>query len=205
MIDVAQFEVGLQLLAPSLLNYSVNKKEEEAKGNSSDYTAPHGVYQCKGDDRWCAISVFTDAEWQAFCNVIGEPDWIKKPEFRTATDRKKNEEQLNRSIERWTSQREAEEVMGTLQEAGVAAGVVQNAEDLYNDIQLKERECFWVEEHRELGKFSHLGQPSRLSKTPARLRKVAPCLGEHTEYICRDLLGMSEEEYDKYLIGGVFE
>jgi benzylsuccinate CoA-transferase BbsF subunit len=205
LIDVSQFEVGLQLLAPSLINYHVNKKEEKAKGNLSDYAVPHGVYRCKGDDRWCAISVLTDAEWQALCNTIRKPDWQKKPEFRTATDRKKNEVQLNRSIEQWTSQYEAEEVMRMLQKAGVAAGVVENAEDLYNDVQLKERECFWIENHRELGRFSHLGQPSRLSKTPARLYNVAPCLGEHTEYICRDLLGMSEEEYDKYLLEGVFE
>jgi benzylsuccinate CoA-transferase BbsF subunit len=205
LIDVSQFEVGLQLLTPSLINYSVNKKEEKARGNSSDYAVPHGVYRCKGDDRWCAISVLTDTEWQAFCNTIGKPDWIKKPEFRTATDRKKNEVQLDRSIEQWTSQHEAEEVMRMLQEARVAAGVVQNAEDLYNDGQLKERECFWVEDHKELGRFSHLGQPSRLSKTPARLYNAAPCFGEHTEYICRDLLGMSEEEYDKYLLEGVFE
>ncbi len=205
LIDVSQFEVGLQLLAPSLINYLVNKKEEKARGNSSDYAVPHGVYRCKGDDRWCAISVLTDTEWQAFCNAIGEPDWLKKPEFRTATDRKKNEAQLNRSIEQWTSQHEAEEIMRMLQKVGVAAGVVQNAEDLYNNVQLKERECFWVENHKELGRFSHLGQPSRLSKTPARLYNVAPCLGEHTEYICRDLLGMSEEEYDKYLLEGIFE
>ena len=205
LIDVSQFEVGLQLLTPSLVNYSVNKKEEKAKGNANDYAVPHGVYRCKGDDRWCAISVITDAEWQAFRNAIGEPDWLRKPEFRTATDRKKNEEQLNLIIEQWTSQHEAEEVMRILQEVGVAAGVVQNAEDLYKDVQLKERECFWVENHKELGRFSHLGQPSRLSKTPARLYKVAPCLGEHTEYICRDLLGMSEEEYDGYLVEGIFE
>jgi len=205
LIDVSQFEVGLQLLAPSLINYSVNKKEEKARGNSSDYAVPHGVYRCKGNDRWCAISVLTDAEWQAFCNRIGKSDWLKKPEFRTAMDRKKREAQLDRSIEQWTSQHEAEEVMRMLQEAGVAAAVVQNAEDLYNDVQLKERECFWVENHKELGRFSHLGQPSRLSKTPARLYNVAPCLGEHTEYICRNLLGMSEEEYDKYLLEGIFE
>jgi len=205
LIDVSQFEVGLQLLAPSLINYSVNKKEEKAKGNSSDSAVPHGVYRCKGDDRWCAISVFTDAEWQAFCKAIGEPDWLKKPKFRTAMGRKKNEAQLNRLIERWTSQHEAEEVMKMLQKVGVAAGIVQNAEDLYNDVQLKERECFWVENHKELGRFSHLGQPSRLSKTPARLYHAAPCLGEHTEYICRDLLGMSDEEYDEYLVEGIFE
>jgi benzylsuccinate CoA-transferase BbsF subunit len=205
LIDISQFEVGLQLLTPALINYSINGLEEPLKGNSSDYAAPHGVFRCKGEDRWCAISVFDDFEWQAFYNALGKPDWAKEPEYSNLRGRKENEARLNKLIEQWTMQHEAEEVMKLLQKAGVAAGVVQNAKDIYDDIQLKERECFWVAEHKELGKFSHLGQPSRLSKTPAEFCRAAPCLGEHTEYVCRDLLGMSEEEYDRYLLEGVFE
>lgn len=205
LLDISQFEVGLQLLLPALINCSINGSEEKLKGNSCDYAAPHGAFRCKGDDRWCVISVFNDLEWQAFCSVIGKPDWSKEPEFSNLRGRKENEAQLNSLIEQWTMQHEAEEVMRLLQKAGVAAGVVQNAKDLYDDSQLKERECFWVANHKELGKFTHLGQPSRLSKTPAKLHRAAPCLGEHTEYVCRELLGMSEEEYDECLIEGIFE
>jgi benzylsuccinate CoA-transferase BbsF subunit len=205
LLDISQFEVGLQLLAPALINYSINGSTEQLKGNSCDYAAPHGVFRCKGDDRWCAISVFDDLEWQAFCNAIGKPDWSKEPEYSNLKGRKENEAQLNKYIEQWTIRHEAEEVMKLLQKAGVAAGVVQNARDLYQDIQLKERECFWVADHKELGKFSHLGQPSRLSKTTAKLYRAAPCLGEHTEYVCRELLGMPQEEYDEYLVEGIFE
>lgn len=205
LLDISQFEVSLQLLLPALINYSINGSEEKLKGNSCDYAAPHGAFRCKGDDRWCVISVFNDLEWQAFCSVIGKPDWSKEPEFSNLRGRKENEAQLNSLIEQWTMQHEAEEVMRLLQKAGVAAGVVQNAKDLYDDIQLKERECFWIANHKELGKFTHLGQPSRLSKTPAKLHRAAPCLGEHTEYVCRELLGMSEEEYDECIIEGIFE
>ena len=94
--------------------------------------------------------------------------------------------------------------MQLLQQAGIAAGVVQNARDLYNDVQLKERQCFWVADHKELGEFSFLGQPSLLSKTPAELDRAAPCLGEHTEYICRELLGMPKEEYEQCLLEDIF-
>jgi benzylsuccinate CoA-transferase BbsF subunit len=205
LIDISQFEVGLQLLAPTFINYSVNGLEEKLKGNSCDYAAPHGVYRCKGDDRWCAISVYDDLEWQAFCNAIGKPEWSNAPEYSNLKGRKENETQLNKLIERWTTQHEAEEVMKLLQEAGVAAGVVQNAKDLYDDVQLKERECFWVAAHKELGRFTHLGQPSQLSKTKAEFCRAAPCLGEHTEYVCRELLGMSQTEYDEYLVEGIFE
>ena len=95
--------------------------------------------------------------------------------------------------------------MRRMQDAGVAAGVVHNARDLYKDPQLKERAYFWVMEYKELGKFSHLGQPSILSKTPAKQYRPAPCLGEHTEYVCRELLGISESEFDKSLIDGAFD
>jgi crotonobetainyl-CoA:carnitine CoA-transferase CaiB-like acyl-CoA transferase len=205
LIDISQFEVGLQLLTPALINYSVNGVEEKIKGNSCDYAAPHSVFRCKGDDRWCTISVFSDLEWEAFCNAICKPEWLRRSEFADLKRRKQNEAKLNSLIERWTIQHEAKEVMTLLQEAGVSAGVVQNARDLYDDIQLKERDCFWVADHKELGRFSHLGQPSRLSKTPAKFYRAAPCLGEHTEYVCREMLGMSQEEYDEYLVEGVFE
>jgi benzylsuccinate CoA-transferase BbsF subunit len=205
LLDISQFEVGLQLLSPALLNYTCNGMEEKAKGNSSEFAAPHGVYRCKGEDRWCTISIFDDSKWQAFCKVIGKTDWLTKPEFANLASRKANEVQLNSLIEQWTVQHEAEDVMKLLQQAGISAGVVQNAKDLYSDIQLKERECFWTSEHKELGKISYLGQPSRLSKTKAELYSNAPCLGEHTEYVCCELLGIPQEEYDKYLIKGVFE
>jgi len=205
LLDISQFEVGLQLLAPFLLNYLVNGVEEKAKGNSCDYAAPHGAYRCKGEDRWCTIGIFTDAEWEAFCQAIGEPTWTRDRKFASLKGRKEHEAELNKLVEEWTCCREAYEAMKLLQKAGLAAGVVQNARDLYEDPQLKERECFWVAEHGELGKFSHLAQPSRLSKTPAKLYRPAPCLGEHTEYICREFLNMSEAEFDKYLIEGTFE
>jgi len=205
LLDISQFEVSLQLLAPSLLNYTINTIEEKAKGNSYDYAAPHGVYRCQGDDRWCAISVFTDLEWQAFCKSIGRPDLFQELKFSSLKHRKENEVLLNSLVEEWSIQHSAEEVMDLLQNAGVPAGVVQNAEDIYNDPHLKERECFWVDEHKVLGKFSHLGQPSRLSKTPARLYRAAPCLGEHTEYICRDLLGIPDEEFIRLVQEGIFD
>ena len=205
LIDISQSEVSLQLLSPVLLDFFVNGREAELKGNASDDAAPHGVYRCRGEDRWCAISVSNEQEWQALCRTIGNLELLNDPAFCDLDGRKQNEERLNDSITQWTMLHEPEEVMQSLQAAGVPAGVVQNAEDLYNDVQLKERECFWVSDHKELGTFSFLGQPSHLSKTPARLQRPSPCLGEHTEYICRELLGMSLEEYDRYLIDGVFE
>jgi benzylsuccinate CoA-transferase BbsF subunit len=202
LIDISQFEASLQLISPLLLEYSWNGMEAGANGNSCEYAAPHGVFRCKGEDRWCAITVFTDGEWESMCKAMGNPEWTKA--FSTLLERKKNESLLNQLVERWTSQYEPEHVMKLLQQEGVAAGAVLDARDICNDEQLKERSFFWKADHRELGMFSHLGQPSRLSSTPARLYRDAPSLGEHNEYICREILRMSEAEYDQCVVDGVF-
>jgi crotonobetainyl-CoA:carnitine CoA-transferase CaiB-like acyl-CoA transferase len=107
-------------------------------------------------------------------------------------------------VEKWTSNYEPEHIMALLQREGVAAGVVQDARDICSDVHLRERECFWRGNHKELGSFSYLGQPSRLSMTPAKLYREAPILGEHNEYICLEILGMSEAEFDGFLMAGAF-
>jgi benzylsuccinate CoA-transferase BbsF subunit len=135
---------------------------------------------------------------------MGNPEWTNDSEFSTLPERKKHEARLNHLVEQWTSQYEPGYIMALLQQEGVAAGVVQDAKDICSDVQLKERECFWKGNHKELGEFSYLGQPSRLSVTPAKLFREAPILGEHSEYICLEILGMSEAEYDQYLIAGAF-
>ena len=73
--------------------------------------------------------------------------------------------------------------MARLQNAGVPAGVVENAADLYGDPQLRQRNLFWPMEHSEMGMFTHLGTSLELSKTPAMPYRPSPCLGEHNEYV----------------------
>jgi benzylsuccinate CoA-transferase BbsF subunit len=204
MLDISQLEVGLNLFAPILVNYDGAYVNEELKGNSCEYAAPHAVYRCKGNDRWVAVSVFSDEEWDAFCNAIGEKAWIKNAKFATVVNRKKNEAKLNEMIEKWTLTQDAEAVATLLQNAGVAAGIVENTKDLSEDPQLRERQCFWTGHHEILGDFSYLGQASILSETPAKLYRNAPRMGEHTEYVCRELLGMSQEDFDACLMEGAF-
>ncbi len=109
---------------------------------------------------------------------------------------------MNSLIEEWTVGFTAEEVMDWMQSSGIPAGIVQNAEDLRSDPQLRERGCFWEMSQPVIGGFPHLGQPSRLSKTPAMPNMPAACLGEHTEKVCTQMLGMSDNEFlDLYQAG----
>jgi len=92
-----------------------------------------------------------------------------------------------------------------MQVGGVATGIVETIQDLFQDPQLKHRNHFWVMNHKEMGPFPHLGQAAVLSETPAQPRMPSPCLGEHNEYVCREILGMPEAEFDQLLVEGVFD
>ncbi len=204
-LDVAQHQGGVQYVGPLLLDYVVNKRIATREGNRDPYAAPHGNYQCQGDDRWCAIAVYTDEEWQSFCNVMGNPGWTKDAKFATLEKRKENEEELDSLVQEWTINKSDEDVMMKLQAAGVAAGRVGTTEDqMENDPQLKYRNFYQEREHPELGKYRPPRQPCVLSKTPCEIRR-APLLGEHTEYAFKEILGMTDEEIEEYVVEGVIE
>ena len=202
-IDVSQVEAMAGLLGDAILDYTVRGEEVEPVGNSSTEAAPHGVYRCQGDDRWCAIAVFTDEEWQGFKRALGNPPWAEDKRFATLAGRLKHSEELDRLVEDWTKERTAEEAMALLQRQGVAAGVVQDASDLAEDPQLKERGFFIELDHPELGKTVSDAVPIRLSDTPARYTRAAPIQGQDNNYVYRELLGMSEDEIDKLREQGV--
>ena len=96
-IDISQLEGGVYFILPAILDYTLNKRVETRAGNKCSCAAPHGAYPCKGDDRWCVIGIFNDEEWNALCQVMGNPDWAEKQEFATLLGRKKNEEELNKT------------------------------------------------------------------------------------------------------------
>jgi len=203
-IDLSQFEATAQFLAPLILNYSVNGREVERKGNWSPTACPHEVYRCKGDDRWCVIAVQTNEQWQNFCKVIGDPTWIKDPKFSTRLSRKKNEAELNQLVECWTIEHDAEDIQRSMQAAGVPAGVVMTSEDLFNDPQIRHRHHFWKVRHSEIGEHLCEGINFILSKTPGNIKTAGNCIGEHTEHVCTHILGMSDAEFITLHSEGLF-
>jgi benzylsuccinate CoA-transferase BbsF subunit len=205
LIDLSQLENGLQFISPAMLDYFVNQENETRMGNASPYAAPHGVYQCKGEDRWCALTVLTEEQWKGFCAAIGNPSLAGDQRFATLTERKKNEQELDKIVQAWTAARTPEEATAVMQAAKVPCGIVQHGGDVFGDEQLRQRNYFWTLDHPEMGPYDHMGQAFGLSETPARPRMPAPCLGEHTEYVCTELLGMPDEEFVELLSAGVFQ
>ena len=193
-IDVSQVEAMSSLLGGAILEYTANGRQVEPVGNGSTQAAPHNVYRCQGDDRWCAIGVFSDDEWRSFKQALGNPSWIEDKRFATLAGRLGNADELDRLVEGWTREHTTEEVMALLQRQGVAAGVVQDASDLANDPQLKERGFFIELDHPDLGKTISDATPIKLSDNSARYIRAAPVVGQDNGYVYKQLLGMSDSQ-----------
>ncbi len=181
-IDISQVEAMASLLGDAFV--------------PSQESVTSGVYQCQGDDRWCALSVSTDEEWRGLKKALGNPPWAEEKRFATLTKRLENKKALDSLIEAWTQGHSAEEAMVVLQKQGVAAGVVQSARDLAQDPQLKHRGFFVELEHPEMGRTISDATPIRLSETPPRYRP-APLPGQDNEYVYGELLGLSKGEINR--------
>jgi benzylsuccinate CoA-transferase BbsF subunit len=204
-IDISQYETSIQFLASAILDYTVNHKIQLRDGNKCPYAAPHGVYRCKGNDEWCAIAVFTETEWETFCKVIGSPAWTRDTKFSTLARRKEYENELNSLVEEWTVDHTNKEIMTMMQQAGVEAGAVQTSGDVdEKSPQANRRHHRWTLKHPEMGEITYSGSSYSLSKTPCQVQRPAPCLGEHTEYICTKFLGMTDGEFVELFREGVF-
>ncbi len=197
-IDFGQMEAAIHATETMVLDYTVNGREQHALGAGHPDFRPYGTYRCAArgddDDRWIAITVTNDAELAALADVAGESSWTSL-----------EADALDTAIAEWTRSLQAEELMQLLQEAGVAAGVVQTPEDLRNDPQLEHREHYWMLDHPTMGHRAYDGPSFRLSETPAELTKAAPLLGEDNEYVYKDIVGMSDDEYVEHLVSGAFD
>ncbi len=203
-IDISEYEAACSLLGPALLDYSVNGRVAGPHPNRPErMAAPYGCYPCDGEDRWLALAVFSEEEWDALCRVMGGPEWALSEKFDSLQARHDNREELDDYIAEWSSREERDDLVKRLQASGIAAAPVNDAYDLARDPHLKERGFFIELQHPALGKVRSDGNPIRLSRTPAVFEKAAPMLGESNLYVFRDILGMSEDKISKYIEDGV--
>lgn len=209
-IDASQTEVGIFMCGIPVLDWSANKRAWARYGNRSPFkvAAPQGIYRCTGVDRWVAVSCFTEEEWSALARAAGHEEWLTDPRFETLEKRLANHAEVDIVVEKWTSQRGAYEVMCLLQDAGVAAGVCQNAEDRCDrDPQLKHLKWLTEVTGTKIGTWPLAELPFKMSETPpyvgGRFDRAAPLYGEDNYQVLSELLGMSRSEVDALKAEGV--
>jgi len=128
---------------------------------------------------------------------MGKPELATDKRFATATARKANEDALEEIITAWTKERDRWEVTEILQKAGVAAFPSLSNKDLATNPHLAARGYLVQKEHPEVGKRIHAGIPWQMSSTPCEVRAAAPLRGQHSDYVLRDILELSEAEVRK--------
>jgi crotonobetainyl-CoA:carnitine CoA-transferase CaiB-like acyl-CoA transferase len=218
-VDLSQFENLVTLLGPDLLQILVSRALEppcaappsagplETPSAGPPAAAPAletpraAVYRCAdlpgagpARDRWCTIAVGDDDEWNRFCAVIDHPPWTRDQRFSTRRGRSANQRALDALVESWTRRRTAEDVMTRLQRAGVAAGVVANAEDLCRRDPHLQARGYWARVTTPEGDSVECdGVPFKMSATPGHIDAAGPLLGEHTNAVLQRVLNLSPE------------
>ena len=193
-IDLSQWEAAIMLLPEAVMDYSMNGTQPERMGNRDPHMAPHGVFRSKGDDRWVSLSVRDEAEWQRLCAVMGQPELSSDARFASLAARKENEAALEEIVTAWTQERTADEATQALQKVGIPAYPSLDAIDMINNPHVGARDYFVELEHPEVGTRRHMGIPWTMSRTPCEIRRPAPCLGQDTEAVLTDIVGLSQDE-----------
>ncbi|MBI3743439.1 MAG: CoA transferase [Chloroflexi bacterium] len=205
-IDQAIVESAITQMGPYVLDYQVNgrgtRRPDFPPGNHASHprVAPHNAYRCQGkdnvgQDQWCAIACFDDAQFASLCKAMGRPEMASDPRFATNLASLQHECELDEAVGAWTASRDKFNVMYALQSQGVTAGAVQTAQDrLERDNHLRERGLFVELEHAALGKHLMETLPMQLSRTPHEFTRPGPLCGEHNEAVLTELLQMTPED-----------
>jgi len=208
-IDMACTEAGVTMVGPDLLDFSVNGRplrrdgQPNANRNRMPAMAPHGIYSAQGDDAWVAIACRDDDEWARLAELVGEP-WAKDPSLATLAGRLADEDALDARMAAWTATRDRFATAEALRAFGLPASVVARPEDrIDHDPATSEWGLWPTVHHTEIGEVRVDGLPVHMSRTDWQIERGAPCLGEHTREVLRDVLGLPDDEIDALHEDGV--
>jgi crotonobetainyl-CoA:carnitine CoA-transferase CaiB-like acyl-CoA transferase len=203
LIELAQAENSSQMFPQSIMDYVLNHRASDSIGNRDvQGFAPNGVYRCAGDDRWIAVTVHDDEEWRVLCGVMERTDLVTDPRFVSFETREAHQDELDELLGAFFAKQDHIALTYRLQEAGVPAGAVLDPRDAIHAPQLWGR-GFWERiHHRFTGTWEWPGPPFRLPSDGFPPSLPPPGLGEHNEYVYKQVLGVSDSEYDDLVARG---
>lgn len=205
VIDVAMWEAMVCTAFEGWMNHALGGAPYAPMGNRDPEAAPCNVYPCRGEDAWVAVSAGSAQEWESLCGAIGRPDLASNPRFASPTARKANEDELDRIVSKWCRSRDRWAATEILQAAGVPAFPSVSSADLRTDPHLAARGAFHEFDHPEVGVRAHFRVPWRWSRRANGTGRRAPCLGEHTEAVLGEVLGLTPEAIADLVERGVVE
>lgn len=195
--ELAQVENMICHIGDLTMDAAMNHRVPRRWGNRSPDFAPQGCYPCAGDDAWVVLSVRSDGEWRALRALLGDPPTLARTDLDTREGRHVAHAEIDAMIAAWTASQGPWAVAAALQDAGIPAGPVLDEAAACSDPQLHDRGFFHFLEHPSCGAHLHPGANFRLSATPPQLWRAAPTLGQDNEYVYKEILGVSDSEYDQ--------
>ncbi len=202
-IEVNQLSATIGLLGAEWMRFNAEGALPRNANRNPNF-CPHGVYRAAGDDSWVAIAVETDAEWIALANLIGRQDWAREPAYQSSSRRAAQADDIDAALTAWSSGRDKWQTAGLLQSHGIRAAAVETIADLIDkDPQLKHRRHYETIRQPTEPDFELLidGEAIRFVGVERVLQR-APSLGEHNEYVLREVLGLSEADFDEFVVNG---
>jgi crotonobetainyl-CoA:carnitine CoA-transferase CaiB-like acyl-CoA transferase len=186
-VEATMIETALNAAAEQVIEHCVSGTLLTRAGARGPVAAPQGVYRCTGDDRWVAIAVATDGQWQAFRAALGDPEWARDPSLATDDGRRAAHDALDDAIADWCATRTVEDVVDLLWPAGVpVADVVRSREILFNP-QLRHRGLFEPEDHPVTGTIDLPLLPFRFDTVDHWMARPSPTLGQHNDEVLAEL------------------
>jgi crotonobetainyl-CoA:carnitine CoA-transferase CaiB-like acyl-CoA transferase len=204
LIDVSQYECGLAFMGAAMADFFATGRVAQRCGNDDPEAVPHGAYRC-GDGEWLALSCWSDGEFAALARTLGNDGLAKDPRFARAAARRANIDELDEAISAWTADRTADAAAQSLQAVGVGAYPVVTMAGLFSDPLLFARRQFRVRRHPEMGDHAYCFPGFDLAEAPGDIIGPAPCVGADNDFVFRDLIGLTEAEYQAYRQRGVFD
>ena len=196
-IDLSMLRATVATMGAGLMEYELTGRAPRPRGNYDPVMAPYGNYPCGGEDEWVSIAVRTEEEWRGLVDAMGHPEWAQNPEFASRYGRLGNRSQLDEHVSTWTRERTPWETTELLQSHGVAAFPVLGAEGRLFNPHFQERGLYSDIEHPALGIEPIFNLMWQLSRTPPRIQRHAPLLGEHNREVFGGLLGLEESEISR--------
>lgn len=210
LIELAQAENSTTMFPQAVMDRVMNGRVAETIGNRDVCGfAPNGVFQCAGQDAWIAITVTNDQEWRALAIAMERPEFADDERFATFSARERHQDELEALVAAWCVRQDHQGLMYRLQSLGVPAGAVLDPAEAVGSPQLWAR-GFWERVHHKFtGTYEWAGPPFRIPTNGHEPSLPPPGLGEHNEYVYREILGVSADEYAGLLargeIGTVFD
>ena len=200
-IDVGMLDCQVAILENALVRYLSTGDVPQPLGRRHPTITPFEAFESA--DGYVVIAMGNNVLWKKFCNHVNRPELICDERFHTNAARTEHHEELFPILAQIMRQRSTDQWVAALEDIGVPCGPVNTVDKVASDPQVLAREMIVEVEHEKTGTIGIPGVPIKLSKTPGRVDAPAPNLGEHSEEILSELLGMQTDEVDRLKQQGV--